>query len=131
MNISGIRPVSGYYDYNEIKRTEQLAAPETPEVVTTDVKEAETKVAAPQERSAEVEAQQTFGAYDYASQYNPDATYSLKGAESDIRSLDMEKAISDMRKDEVIHQYQYFVGQDLGANVSQASAIRGAEDFVL
>ena len=131
MNISGIRPVSGYYDYNEIKRTQQISTPETPEVVTSDVKEGENQATVPLERNAEVEAQQTFGAYDYASQYNPDATYSLKGAESDIRSLDVEKAISDMRKDEVIHQYQYFVGQDLGANVSQASSIRGAEDFVL
>lgn len=131
MNISGIRPVSGYHDYNEIKRTEQIPAIETPEVVTSRVKAEELEVSAPKERSTEVEAQQTFGAYDYASQYNPDATYSLKGAESDIHSLDGEKAISDMRKDEVIHQYQYFVGQDLGANMVQPASVRGAEDFVL
>lgn len=131
MNISGIRPVGGYYDYNEIKRTEQILPLETPEIPTSDAGRQETEITAPQERSAEVEARQTFGAYDYASQYNPDATYSLKGAESDIHSLDVEKAISDMRKDEVIHQYQYFVGQDLGANVSQTPTIRGAEDFVL
>lgn len=131
MNISGIRPAGGYYDYNEIKRTEQISANETPKAVTADVKAQEPEANTLKGRSAEVEAQQTFGAYDYASQYNPDATYSLKGAESDIHSLDVEKAISDMRKDEVIHQYQYFVGQDLGANIAQPTSVRGAEDFVL
>ncbi len=32
------------------------------------------------------------------------------GRDSDIRSLDVEKAISDMKKDSVLQQYQYFVG---------------------
>lgn len=32
------------------------------------------------------------------------------GKDSDIRSLDMEKAISDRKKDKVLQQYQYFVG---------------------
>ena len=32
------------------------------------------------------------------------------GGDSDIRSLDVEKAISDMRKDQILQQYQYFVG---------------------
>ena len=32
------------------------------------------------------------------------------GRDSDIHSLDVEKAISDMRKDQILQQYQYFVG---------------------
>lgn len=32
------------------------------------------------------------------------------GRDSDIRSLDVEKAISDMCKDQILQQYQYFVG---------------------
>lgn len=32
------------------------------------------------------------------------------GRDSDIRSLDVEKAISDMRKDQILQQCQYFVG---------------------
>ena len=131
MNISGIRPIGGYYDYNEIKKPQQISPAETPEVEASQVQTQEPEVTAPKERSAEVEAQQNFGAYDYANQYNPNATYSLKGAESDIRSLDVEKAISDMRKDEVIHQYQYFVGQELGTGVAATPSVRGAEDFVL
>lgn len=32
------------------------------------------------------------------------------GKDSDILSLDMQKAISDMKKDQVLADYQYFVG---------------------
>ncbi len=32
------------------------------------------------------------------------------GRESDIRSLDIAAAVSDMQKDHVLEQYQYFVG---------------------
>ena len=32
------------------------------------------------------------------------------GRDRDIHSLDVEKAISDMRKDQILQQYQYFVG---------------------
>ena len=66
-----------------------------------------------------------------SSQYEPKATYDLKGADSDIRSLDVAKAVSDMQKDELIHQYQYFVGQDLAVEASQTPSMRGAEDFSL
>lgn len=36
--------------------------------------------------------------------------FEMKGRDSDILSLDMEKAISDMQKDQALMQYQYFVG---------------------
>lgn len=132
MNISGIRPTIGFYDYNEIKNTEAVAA--TGGVVQQPVEQtAETKAdrSQVQERTPETEAKQTFGAYDYAAQYNPNATYSLKGTESDIRSLDVEKAVSDMQKDEVIHQYQYFVGQEMSAGTVGGINVRGGEDFSL
>lgn len=32
------------------------------------------------------------------------------GRDSDIRSLDVERAIDDMKKDKILQQYQYFVG---------------------
>ena len=35
------------------------------------------------------------------------------GRDSDIRSLDVEKAISDMRKGQILQQYQYFVGSKM------------------
>ncbi len=36
--------------------------------------------------------------------------FEMKGKESSLGSLDMEKAVSDMQKDQALMQYQYFVG---------------------
>ncbi len=36
--------------------------------------------------------------------------FEMKGRDSDLESLDMEKAVSDMQKDQALMQYQYFVG---------------------
>lgn len=110
MNISGIRPFTGFYDYNTIK-----AAAETGNSVQQAAKadnapeQPQETVERPEERASK-KPNQTFGAYDYAKFYRPDEKPEMKGAESDIKSLDMEKAISDMRKDQVIQQYQFFVG---------------------
>ena len=38
------------------------------------------------------------------------AAFEMKGRESDINSLDIQKAVSDMQKDQALMQYQYFVG---------------------
>ena len=69
------------------------------------------------------------GAAEYAKQYQPDAEYDLKGIASDITSLDVEKAISDMKKDQVLEQYQFFVGE----RMSQTGLlyIRPNENFSL
>ena len=47
--------------------------------------------------------------------FNMGDDYGYIGRDSDIEQLDMQKAISDMKKDSVLQQYQYFVGssQDL------------------
>lgn len=42
--------------------------------------------------------------------FNAGEDYGYIGKDSDIASLDMQKAISDMKKDQVLQQYQYFVG---------------------
>lgn len=36
--------------------------------------------------------------------------FDMKGRDSDLASLDMEKAVSDMQKDQALMQYTYFVG---------------------
>lgn len=43
--------------------------------------------------------------------FNRSEDYGYIGSDSDIESLDMQKAISDMQKDKVLQQYQYFVGE--------------------
>ena len=123
MNISGMRPYEGFYEYNSIKavalRSQQIAA-----VQNASGDETQTK------------RPQTYNAFDYAKEYQPDETYELKGADSDLAGLDMQKAISDMEKDQVLQQYQYFVGtQDTGVKKTPLdtgiSALRSGENFSL
>lgn len=106
MNISGIRINAGFYDYNTIKSNE-VAAQQLMNVNQEQESEVKEEVtASPIERSGS-----DFGAYDFAKMYQPDATYELKGVDSDIVSLDVEKALSDMKKDQILQQYQFFVGE--------------------
>lgn len=130
MNISGIRPSLGFYSYNSIKidelRNQQLA-------VTAQ------EQAPMQEESTgykdQLPVEQKFTSYDYAKSYQPDETYELKGAESDISKLDVEKTMSDLEKDKVLEQYQYFVGDQAHAiaiDMNTENRIpRSGENFVL
>ena len=42
--------------------------------------------------------------------FNKQESFDYLGKDSDINDLDMQKAISDMQKDQMLMQYQYFVG---------------------
>ena len=108
MNISGIRPSLGFYDYNSIRIRQELGMAPVDEPVEETPVEDSTSGISDEEIAASREAQ-TFGAYDFASQYKPGESFDLKGADSDIKSLDVEKAVSSMQKDSLIHRYQYFV----------------------
>ncbi len=130
MNISGIRPSLGFYSYNSIKidelRNQQLAVTAREQ-------------APMQEESTgykdQLPVEQNFTSYDYAKSYQPDETYELKGAESDISKLDVEKTMSDLEKDKVLEQYQYFVGDQAHAiaiDMNTENRIpRSGENFVL
>lgn len=47
---------------------------------------------------------------DISLSFNKQSDFSHIGRDKDIRLLDVEKAVDDMRKDKILHQYQYFVG---------------------
>ncbi len=47
---------------------------------------------------------------DIAITFNRQEDFGYLGQDSDIHSLDVERAISDMQKDRMLQQYQYFVG---------------------
>ncbi len=49
------------------------------------------------------------------------------GVDCDIARLDVERAISDMRKDQVLEQYQFFVG----TNPDEVQPVRPDENFIL
>ena len=103
---------------------------ETTEAEKTVTEENSYTVEVSEEAIKEARKDQTFGSYDYASQYKPESEHQLKGADSDISKLDIEKAVNDMKKDTAIHRYQYFV-QNKKAGEDSPTTIRGAEDFSL
>lgn len=129
MNISGIRPTAGFYSYNSIKinelRNQQLA-------VTTQEKVVKKESVIEQE---ETPVEQTFSSFDFAQTYKPDATYELKGEDSDVSVLDVEKTLSDLEKDKVLEQYQYFVGdraQKVATDLNTENKMpRSGENFIL
>ena len=132
MNISGIRPSTGFYDQNftrinsdfglNVKETAGIGDSVTEDkIYTVDISEDAIQQQAKKD--------QTFGSYDYASQYKPEE-HQLKGADSDISKLDVEKAINDMKKDTAIHRYQYFVHNKNSVDGSFGTT-RGTEDFSL
>lgn len=47
---------------------------------------------------------------DISLAFNRQEGFGYIGRDSDIYGLDVEKAIDDMKKDQVLQQYQYFVG---------------------
>ena len=107
MNISGIRPTESFYSYNSIKlselRNQQIAAAKEASVVSVPKEADEMSV-------AENIPVQNYTSYDYAQRYNPDDIFELKGIDSDITHLDVQKAVSDLDKDQVLQQYQCCVG---------------------
>lgn len=59
--------------------------------------------------------------------FNEGETYDYIGKDASLENLDMMSAISDMQKDKVLQQYQYFVGpQDL-----QNQVISSGEDGIV
>ncbi|MCR5467902.1 MAG: hypothetical protein K6F37_02985 [Lachnospiraceae bacterium] len=135
MNISGIRPGSGFYEYsiarNSEMRSQQVQLSKNAENIAVEDKSqdnAQMNIAVSVDsRSPE----QSFTSLDYASQYQPDKTYEMKGADSDLVSLDMERAVSDMQKDQLIQQYQFFVGEaETSQSLGQAAVpARAMENF--
>ncbi len=55
----------------------------------------------------------------------------MKGVDSDISKLDVEKALSDLKKDQVLQQYQFFVGDDAFASTEKLKQVREEENFWL
>ena len=66
-----------------------------------------------------VEAGNTFrvrniNIHDVALKFNANDDFSYIGRDVDIENLDMQKAVSDMKKDGILSQYQFFVGTSVG-----------------
>lgn len=103
MNISGIRTGAGFYDYNSIKinevRSQQIQeARESEQIPVTGTVEQNDSTDAKVEQIPAAQ-KEDYGVADFNAKYQPDASYDLKGVDSDISKLDVEKALSDLKKD--------------------------------
>ena len=131
MKLSGIRPITESEFYNSIRMNElDRANVLVPAEEQNDVK-AEREIA---EKSV-VNTQQTFDTVSYAQQYQTRFSYDRKETDSDIEKLDVEKAISDMRKKQVLMQYQCFVGESMeqgrvhAKKLPESASFRNTENF--
>ncbi len=63
---------------------------------------------------------------DISLTFNRADDFGYIGQDASLSGLDMEKAISDMKKDEVLQQYNYFVGsaQDIVTGTADGTVIR-------
>ncbi len=131
MNVSGVNPSAGVYAYNSIRLNElrnQMIMASKESQTQPEVAEAIQPEQAPLLRD------QTYTSYDFAQEYRAGETYDLKGVDADIYKLDVEKAVSDMAKDQILQQYQYFVGsssyENAKANAAEMALYSG-ENFIL
>lgn len=124
--------MNGYNAYNipaANTRSEQLAPPVTKEAAAPkeDTQEQQEKqmdlsVEIPARENASIEnVAISFGSYDNTS-------VDLFGGNG-LASDSMQRAISGMQKDQILHEYQYFVGKDLTGKTS--NIVTDTEDGVV
>lgn len=92
----------GFYDYNSIKinevRSQQIQeARESEQIPVTGTVEQNDSTDAKVEQIPAAQ-KEDYGVADFNAKYQPDASYDLKGVDSDISKLDVEKALSDLKK---------------------------------
>lgn len=105
---SGYNQMQSFYKVNEIpvvspeEIKKQQSQAEPVQVTPTAVTEQESVTKDLRSRNADLE--------NISLTFNKEDTYEYLGSESGLASLDMQKAISDMKKDSILQEYQYFVG---------------------
>ena len=113
----GIRMLTGFDNYSSYYRTSQIPVVSTEEVKQQDMQKEQLKASAPEEQNSQPLMQpeedfrtKTADLENISLTFNKEETFDYIGNESGLAGLDMQKAISDMRKDEILQGYQYFVG---------------------
>ena len=113
----GIRMLTGFDNYSSYYRTSQIPVVSTEEVKQQDMQKEQLKTSAPEEQNSQPLMQpegdfrtKTADLENISLTFNKEETFDYIGNESGLAGLDMQKAISDMRKDEILQGYQYFVG---------------------
>lgn len=119
--MSGFGGISSYYNRayeipsvtpEEVKKQdEQLQATQP----VSQAEALETQAADNRSRTADLE--------NISLTFNKEESYDYLGSESNLNDLDMQKAISDMKRDSVLQEYQYFVGSSQNFFINPADGI--------
>ena len=128
MGINGINDYSSYFNNY---RVPSIPVVSVDEVAKQDSRRIDAQGVEAQRREAEKQVpvstssledfslpkvRQAASLEDISLTFNKGDDFGYIGNDSDIFSLDVENAISDMQKDDVLKQYQYFVGNVEGKN---------------
>lgn len=115
MNITGIRPYETVGYFGKVNSLADLNKESNVAVAENNTKPNGVDLAA--------RARQTETSYDFAKKYEPNKSYSMKGSEADLSSLDKVRKPMNT-KDEAISQYKEYAGN----NNDTAEAVRRAKD---
>ena len=119
--MSGFGGISSYYN----------RAYEIPSVTPEEVKkqEQQQQAASPVAKAEALEIQaidtrsKTADLENISLTFNKEDSYDYLGSESSLTGLDMQKAISDMKRDSVLQEYQYFVGSSQNLFINPADGM--------
>lgn len=114
--IQGISNLDSYFSYNRIQQKrlfEEGSLGKLDNRPQEEVASESKQVKSPEEmnlRLDKITERSNAPLEDISLSLNEPKVFEMKGRDSDINSLDIEKAVSDMQKDQALMQYQYFVG---------------------
>ena len=120
----GIQMLTGFGGFQSYYRASEIPAVSAEEVRQQDALREQQNVSIPEDNYSQQPVQSIedldLGVANHRSRtadlenisltFNKEETYDYIGSESGLANLDMQKAISDMKKDEILQGYQYFVG---------------------
>ena len=122
MAISGLSQYDLFQNFNQYTALSKIPtvedATQAPQQAEDTLQVSQTKQSAedeiatlsPRQESVLEKRSSSSDLQDISLNFNQNEEFSLAGKNSNLAGLDVEKAISDMKKDSVLEQYQYFVG---------------------
>lgn len=119
--MSGFGGISSYYNKayeipsvtpKEVEKPDEL---QQTEQSVSDTEALETQAAYSRSKAADLE--------NISLTFNKEESFDYLGSESSLMSLDVQKAISDMKRDSVLQEYQYFVGSSQNLFINPADGI--------
>ena len=116
--MSGYNNISAYYRIPEAS----AVTPQKIEVQQETVPDSTTSGNAAEESA--LQKRTSVNPSEISMTFHKEETFDYLGSESSLMNLDMQKAISDMKKDSILQDYQYFVGNTISVNPEDGMVIR-------